>query len=219
MKARKKTGKTTPVYRAYSAVTVSNGFETGTQHTFDTTLPPTADDQAALEKYYADAGAAGWLHKHDAFLLGLEPITNPYIRAHADEIKKIVAGLEHLKTNGTYTNSELAQFELAFALRSMIVALLKPSAAAKAPRKDKFHRTLASHFEALRSRPNQDQTPEQLRKHLLASSAAKVQPFPYRKTTRDFLVLTDINGKSVGKIIDTERSLKDALQRALAKSK
>lgn len=84
----------TPKFNAYQPIAVGDGIVVATHHTFDSTLPFTADDQAALEKYCDEGTPRCRILTMQARLAALEPITNPYIQAHADTIRTIHARLK-----------------------------------------------------------------------------------------------------------------------------
>lgn len=80
-----------PKYNACTPITVSDGIEVKTFHVFDTTVPFTADDWAAMERSFPSPRDR-ILEMRDK-LAGLEPITDPYIREHVNAIRAIHAGL------------------------------------------------------------------------------------------------------------------------------
>ncbi|MGA8149260.1 MAG: hypothetical protein WB870_17030 [Gallionellaceae bacterium] len=79
----------TPKHNAYKPVAVSNGIVEGTHHTFDTTVPMTADDQAALEQFGHVSLPLSRILRMQEQIAALDPVTNPYIRAHVDNIREI----------------------------------------------------------------------------------------------------------------------------------
>ncbi|MGC2457765.1 MAG: hypothetical protein WA435_07205 [Gallionellaceae bacterium] len=79
----------TPKHEAYRPVAVSNGVVEGIHHTFDTTVPFTADDQAMMENYGHVGLPCNRILRMQKQIAALEPITNPYIRAHVDNIREI----------------------------------------------------------------------------------------------------------------------------------
>jgi hypothetical protein len=126
----------------------------------------------------------------------------------------------HVARDQELTETEQDQADLAECERllSIIRMISKPSRNAQKTRKDRFHSILLSRYEALLRNHDREPHINELRQALL-HAGAKIEQRRYRGgDEQQVLVIYDkSNGREAGIILNTDRALRDAIQRAKGK--